>query len=124
MKRTNYNKFIDKYVKIHFNHITFYNDTIDDDYRTVFMKLDNVDVHKHLDNEVEAEVYGKGFTRSTSSYYENGEKKIGSYTYILRTDMNFLIKPDDKGTIEVISKEEFEKEFETAMNTVKASFEI
>lgn len=124
MKRINYNKFIGKYVKFHFTHITFYNDTIDDDYRTVFMKLDNVDVYKHIDNEVEVEVYGKGFTRSTSSYYENEEKKIGSYTYILRTDMNFLIKPGDKCTIEVISKEEFEKEFETAMNTAKASFEI
>lgn len=124
MKRTNYKKFIGKYVKIHFTHITFYNDSIDDDYRTVFMKLDNVDVNKYLSNEVEAEVFGKGFTRSTSSYYENEEKKIGSYKYILRTKMNFLIKPDDKGTIEVISKEEFEKEFENAMNTIKASFEI
>lgn len=124
MKRTNYKKFIGKYVKIHFTHITFYNDSIDDDYRTVFMKLDNVDVNKYLSNEVEAEVFGKGFTCSTSSYYENGEKKIGSYKYILRTKINFLIKPDDKGTIEVISKEEFEKEFENAMNTIKASFEI
>ena len=124
MKRTNYKKFIGKYVKIHFTHITSYNDSIDDDYRTVFMKLDNVDVYKYLSNEVEAKVFGKGFTHSTSSYWENGEKKIGSYTYILRTKMNFLIKPDDKGTIEVISKEEFEKGFENAMNTVKGSFEI